>query len=105
MLSECDILKPKVKELFYALINNIGSKKEMHDARTRSFIRNIGEIRASLFESKKETTLYIKFVTNLSFNKMLTYLIDIGYNTYMEKFDKYYENQNKILESESDNNE
>ena len=36
---------------------------------------------------------------------MLTYLIDIGYNTYMEKFDKYYENQNKILESESDNNE
>ena len=42
---------------------------------------------------------------NLSFNKMLTYLIDIGYNTYMEQFDKYYENQNKILESESDNNE
>lgn len=42
---------------------------------------------------------------NLSFNKMLTYLIDIGYNTYMEKFDKYYENQNKIFESESDNNE
>ncbi len=68
LLSECDILKPKVKELFYALINNIGSKKETHDARTRSFIRNIGEIRASLFESKKETTLYIKFVTNLSFN-------------------------------------
>ena len=25
---------------------------------------------------------------NLSFNKMLTYLLDIGYNTYLEKFDK-----------------
>ena len=42
---------------------------------------------------------------NLSFNKMLTYLIDIGYNTYMEKFDKYYERQNEILKSESDNSE
>ena len=42
---------------------------------------------------------------NLSFNKMLTYLIDIGYNTYMEKFDKYYENQNKVLKSESEDNE
>ena len=26
---------------------------------------------------------------NLSFNKMLTYLIELGYNSYMEKFDKY----------------
>lgn len=68
LLSDCDILKPKVKELFYALINNVASKKEMNDAKTRSFIRNIGEIRASLFELKKETTLYVKFVTNLSFN-------------------------------------
>ena len=42
---------------------------------------------------------------NLSFNKMLTYLIDIGYNTYIEKFDKYYERQNEILKSESDNSE
>ena len=38
---------------------------------------------------------------NLSFNKMLTYLLDIGYNTYLEKFDKYYES----LKSESENNE
>ena len=42
---------------------------------------------------------------NLSFNKMITYILDIGYNTYIEKFDKYYENQNEILKSESDNNE
>lgn len=42
---------------------------------------------------------------NLSFNKMLTYILDIGYNTYIEKFDKYYERQNEILKSESDNSE
>ena len=39
---------------------------------------------------------------NLSFNKMLTYLIDIGYNTYMEKFDKYYEEQDKKIRKEVD---
>ncbi len=27
---------------------------------------------------------------NVSFNKMLTYILNIGYNTYMENFDKYY---------------
>ena len=37
---------------------------------------------------------------NLSFNKMLTYIIELGYNSYMEKFDKYYENQNKKIERE-----
>lgn len=42
---------------------------------------------------------------NLSFNKMLTYLIDIGYNTYIEKFEKYYDRQNEILKSESDSDE
>lgn len=42
---------------------------------------------------------------NFSFNKMITYLIELGYNSYIEKFDKYYEEQNKILESEVSNNE
>lgn len=36
---------------------------------------------------------------NLSFNNMINYLISIGYNSYIEKFDKYYEEQNKKLES------
>lgn len=40
---------------------------------------------------------------NLSFNKMLIYIIELGYNSYMEKFDKYYEMQNKIIESEEQN--
>lgn len=39
---------------------------------------------------------------NLSFNKMLTYLIELGYNSYMEKFDKYYEMQNKKIEREEE---
>lgn len=32
---------------------------------------------------------------NLSFNKMIIYIIEIGYQTYLEKFDKYYEEQDK----------
>ena len=39
---------------------------------------------------------------NLSFNKMLSYLIELGYNSYMEKFDKYYEIQNKKIEREEE---
>lgn len=42
---------------------------------------------------------------NFSFNAMITYLIEIGYQTYMKRFDKYYEEQNKILESEVNSNE
>lgn len=42
---------------------------------------------------------------NLSFNNMLNYLISIGYNSYIEKFDKYYEEQNKKLESGDSINE
>ena len=33
---------------------------------------------------------------NISLNKMIIYLIELGYSSYMDKFDKYYENQNKI---------
>ena len=38
--------------------------------------------------------------TTLSFNKMLVYIIELGYNEYIKKFDKYYEEQNKRLERE-----
>ena len=34
---------------------------------------------------------------NLSFNKMLVYIIELGYNEYIINFDKYYEEQNKRL--------
>lgn len=36
---------------------------------------------------------------NLSFNKMITYIIELGYGTYMEKFDKYYEEQDMLLKN------
>lgn len=42
---------------------------------------------------------------NLSFNKMITYIIETGYETYLEKFDKYYEMQDKKIRSEEKNNE
>ena len=42
---------------------------------------------------------------NFSFNKMMIYLIEIGYSSYIKKFDKYYEEQNKILQHEVNNNE
>lgn len=42
---------------------------------------------------------------NFSFNKMITYLIELGYNYYIEKFDKYYEEQNKKIKKERDMNE
>ena len=41
---------------------------------------------------------------NISFNKMITYILDIGYNTYMENFDEYYEKQNEILKIELEEN-
>ena len=41
---------------------------------------------------------------NISFNKMITYILDIGYNTYMENFDEYYEKQNEILKQELEEN-
>lgn len=42
---------------------------------------------------------------NISFNKMLVYLIELGYNLYLNRFDKYYEEQNRILESGVNDNE
>ena len=44
----------------------------------------------------------LSIMNNLSFNKMLTYLIELGYNSYIEKFDKYYEMQNKKIEREEE---
>ncbi len=42
---------------------------------------------------------------NFSFTKMLNFLIEIGYQTYMKRFDKCYEEQNIILENEINNND
>lgn len=34
---------------------------------------------------------------NLSFTKMLNYIVELGYQTYIDRFEKYYEEQNKKL--------
>ncbi len=42
---------------------------------------------------------------NLSFNKMLNYIIELGYERYMEKFDRYYQEQDRLIEMEKNNYE
>ena len=42
---------------------------------------------------------------NLNFTKMLNYIVELGYQNYITRFDKYYEEQNKKLESEQKNYE
>ena len=42
---------------------------------------------------------------NLNFTKMLNYIVELGYQNYITRFDKYYEEQNKKLESEKKNYE
>ena len=37
---------------------------------------------------------------NMSFNKMLNYIIHLGYERYIEKFDEYYKKENEILKKE-----
>lgn len=39
---------------------------------------------------------------NISFNKMIIYILELGYNEYIKKFDKYYEVQNLKLKSEDE---
>lgn len=41
---------------------------------------------------------------NISFNKMLNYIIELGYGLYLEKFDKYYEAQDRKIRKEVDDN-
>lgn len=35
---------------------------------------------------------------NISFNKMIIYILEIGYQEYIKRFDSYYESENKKLE-------
>jgi len=35
---------------------------------------------------------------NISFNKMIIYILEIGYQEYIKRFDPYYESENKKLE-------
>ncbi len=61
-----------------------------------------GNIRTTLrIDNNLKTRIELLAVkNNLSFNKMLIYIIELGYGTYMKKFDNYYEEQNKKIKSE-----
>ena len=39
---------------------------------------------------------------NLNFTKMLNYIAELGYQSYIKRFDNYYEEQNKLLERNKD---
>lgn len=39
---------------------------------------------------------------NLNFTKMLNYIAELGYQSYIKRFDNYYEVQNKLLERNKD---
>ncbi|HCJ31306.1 MAG TPA: hypothetical protein DHV70_00190 [Firmicutes bacterium] len=39
---------------------------------------------------------------NLNFTKTLNYIAELGYQSYIKRFDNYYEEQNKLLERNKD---
>ena len=51
-------------------------------------------------ENLKTRIELLAIKNNLSFTKMLIYICELGYQTYIERFDKYNEKQNEKLESE-----
>lgn len=68
-------------------------------------MRGIIKLSIRIDDNLKSRVELLAKKNNLNFTKMLNYLIEIGYQTYMKRFDKYYEEQNKILESEVNSNE
>ena len=68
---------------------------------TRGLVRTTIRIDNNL----KDRIKFISIKNNISFNRMITYILDLGFNTYMDKFDKYYEEQDEILKKEKKKNE
>lgn len=68
-------------------------------------MRGIIKLSIRIDDNLKSRVELLAKQNNLNFTKMLNYLIEIGYQTYMKRFDKYYKEQNKILESEINSNE
>lgn len=67
LISQSDLFKESTLEEFYAIINHQVSKKA-NSSEARNFMRNIGEIRDSLFSLKNNTLLYLKILTNMHFH-------------------------------------
>lgn len=68
-------------------------------------MRGIVKLSIRIDDNLKSRVELLAKQNNLNFTKMLNYLIEIGYQTYMKRFDKYYEEQKRILESEINSNE
>lgn len=68
-------------------------------------MRGIIKLSIRIDDNLKSRVELLAKKNNLNFTKMLNYLIEIGYQTYIKRFDKYYEEQNKILESKVNSNE
>ena len=54
-------------------------------------------------ENLKTRIELLAIKNTISFTKMLIYICELGYQTYVERFDKYYEEQSKKLENEGKN--
>ena len=54
-----------------------------------------GKIRTTLrIDNNLKTRVELLAIkNNISFNKMLNYIIELGYQYYMDRFDKYYEEE------------
>ena len=54
-------------------------------------------MRTTLRIDDKLKTMMLSVKNNVSFNTMITYLIEIGYNAYLKDFDNYYMEENKKM--------
>lgn len=63
-----------------------------------------GKIRTTLrIDNNLKTRVELLAIkNNISFNKMLNYIIELGYQYYMDRFDKYYEEESLKLKREED---
>ena len=55
-----------------------------------------------LDDNLKTRIMLLSIKNNISFNKMATYILEIGYQEYMKRFDSYYEQENENLKKESE---
>ena len=64
-----------------------------------------GNIRTTLrIDNNLKTRIELLAVkNNISFNKMINYLIVLGYQSYIDRFDKYYEEQDYKIRGEEKN--
>ena len=68
LISESNLYNPDALQKFYNLINRFGIDVDTNSLEMRSFMRNIGEIKETLFSSDKKPMLKFLFKTNTTIN-------------------------------------